>query len=64
MADVSIMVEDSGAAVSAPAVIDAAISEKVSDKEPGVPGLHQLTTGTVDIVVQTEENFIQAMSGS
>jgi len=61
MADVSIMVEDAGAAVSAPSVIEAAISEKVTDRELGGSGLHQLTTGTVDIVVKTEEECIEAI---
>ncbi len=59
MADVSVMVEDSGAAVSAPAVIEAAVSEKISDEELGGPNLHQVTTGTVDIVVKTEEECIE-----
>lgn len=61
MADVSIMIEDAGAAVSAPSVIEAAISEKVTERELGGPALHQSTTGTVDIVVKTEEECIQAI---
>jgi acetyl-CoA carboxylase carboxyltransferase component len=61
MADISIMVEDAGAAVSSPSVIEAAISEKVSDRDLGGPGLHQSTTGTVDIVVKKEEECIQAI---
>lgn len=61
MADVAIMVEDAGAAVSAPVVIEAAISEKITDKELGGPTLHQVTTGTVDVVVKTEEDCIETI---
>ena len=59
MADVSIMVEDAGAAVSSPSLIEAAISEKVTENELGGPGIHQSTTGVADIVVKTEEECIQ-----
>lgn len=59
MADISVMVEDAGAAVSSPALIEAAISERVTEKELGGPGLHQSTTGVVDVVVRTEEECIQ-----
>jgi acetyl-CoA carboxylase carboxyltransferase component len=61
MGDITLMVEESGAAVSAPALIEAAISEKVTDKELGGPKLHQTTTGIVDIVVQTEIDCIETI---
>jgi acetyl-CoA carboxylase carboxyltransferase component len=61
MADIAIMVENAGAAVSSPEVINAAISEKVTDDELGGPELHQVSTGTVDLVVKTEEECIEAI---
>lgn len=61
MADITFMVEDSSVAVSAPMVIGAAISEKTTDIDLGGPSLHQTQTGTVDIVLKTEEKCIQTI---
>lgn len=61
MADITLMVEDSSIAVSAPMVIEAAVSEKTTDKDLGGPSVHQTHTGTVDIVVRTEEECIRTI---
>ncbi len=61
MADFTAMTEDASAAVSAPAVLEAAISERVSDKDLGAPGLHAGTTGIVDIVAKTEVEAVEWM---
>ena len=61
MADITIMVEDSSAAVSAPMVIEAAISEKISDEKLGGPLLHESTTGVVDLVAKTEVEAIDTI---
>jgi acetyl-CoA carboxylase carboxyltransferase component len=61
MADITLMVEDSSVAVSAPMVIETAISEKITDLGLGGPALHQTHTGTVDIVVKTEEECIRTI---
>jgi len=61
MADITIMVEDSSAAVSSPAVLEAAISEKISDEELGGPQLHQSITGITDLFVKTEEQAIDTI---
>jgi acetyl-CoA carboxylase carboxyltransferase component len=61
MADVTIMVDDSSVAVSAPMVIETAVSEKTTDLQLGGPSLHQTHTGTVDIVVKTEEECIRTI---
>ena len=61
MADITIMVEDSSAAVSAPVVIEAAISEKISDEKLGGPLLHESTTGIADLVTKTEDEAIDTI---
>jgi acetyl-CoA carboxylase carboxyltransferase component len=61
MADITVMVQDSSAAVSAPMVLEAAISEKISDEKLGGPPLHESTTGVVDIVTKTEDEAIDAI---
>ena len=61
MADITVMVEDSSAAVSAPMVVEVAVSEKISDGKLGGPFLHETATGTVDIVTKTEHEAIDAI---
>lgn len=58
MGDITVMVEDAAAAVSAPSVIEAAIAERVTDRELGGAWLHEGTTGTAHIVAKTEEECI------
>ena len=61
MADITIMVEDSSVALSSPPLLQAAISEEITDAELGGPHLHETVTGTVDMVVQNEEDCIGAI---
>ncbi|HBE44613.1 MAG TPA: hypothetical protein DDW17_03955 [Deltaproteobacteria bacterium] len=61
MADITIMVKDASAAVSAPIVIEAAISEKISEEKLGGSFLHESITGTVDIVTKTEDEAIDSI---
>ena len=61
MADITIMVEDSGVAVSGPPLLEVAISEKISDRELGGPQMHRAETGLVDIIVKTEDECIEAV---
>jgi len=58
-ADITIMVEDSAVALSGPPLLEAAISEKISDIELGGPELHEIKTGVVDRVVKTEDDCIK-----
>lgn len=56
--DFAIMVKDSSVALSGPPVLEAAISEKLTDLELGGPHIHQTTTGIVDIVAENEEECL------
>lgn len=61
MADITLMVEDSSVAVSSPPLLEVAISEKITDLELGGPHMHEAATGTVDLVVGTEKECIEAI---
>ncbi len=63
MADITVMVPDSAIAVSAPMVLETAISEKISDRALGGCEIHETITGTVDIVVPSEEECFETIRG-
>jgi acetyl-CoA carboxylase carboxyltransferase component len=56
--DFTIMVQDSSVALSGPPVLEAAISEKITDLELGGPIIHQTITGVTDFMVKTEAQAI------
>ncbi len=59
--DFTFMVKDSSVALSGPPVVEAAISEKKNDIELGGPHIHQMITGLVDVVVETEKECINGI---
>ncbi|MBN1106526.1 MAG: hypothetical protein JXL84_24190, partial [Deltaproteobacteria bacterium] len=61
MADITLMLEDSAVAVSSPPLLEAAISEEITDLDLGGPHIHETATGTVDLVLKTEEECIKAL---
>ena len=55
MADITVMMEDSAMGVSGPSLVEAALSEKITDRELAGPDMHKKETGLVDIVANSEE---------
>jgi len=61
MADITLMVEDSSVAVSSPPLLQVAINETITDRDLGGPHIHETSTGTVDLVVKTEQDCIRTL---